>query len=160
MKMKYWSILAVTLSAGLAAQSGWADDQPGPVPASTNDSPSTLPAPERAFKKKKSAEPKKSPATPKKTTPAIEPFKPAALAAGPAVVSEKNQGLVNVRGKADINSEVVARLKRGDHVTVLELVSVKAKQDEPAQWARISLPTNAVAWVFAALINPADKTVV
>ncbi len=97
---------------------------------------------------------------PKKTTPAVEPFKPAALAVGPAVVSEKNQGLVNVRGKPDINSEVVTRLKRGDSVTVLELLSVKAKQDEPAKWAKISLPTNAAVWVNATLINPADKTVV
>ncbi len=159
MKMKYWSILAVTLSAGFVAQFGWADDQPGPVPPSPNASPSTLPAPERSAKKKKSAEPKKSTAAPKKTMPAAEPAKPAALVPGPAVVSEKNQGLVNVRGKPDINSEVVTRLKRGDQVTVLEAVTVKAKEDAPAKWAKISLPTNAVAWVNASFINPADKTV-
>src|SRR5881409_2780768 len=107
MKMKHGLILAATLCAGLAAQHLFADDQPGTAPPS-----GTQPAKNKKAAKKKSATaPKKSAAA------AAEPMKPVPVTAGPAVVTQPS---VNVRGQAAINSEVVVRLKKGDHVNVLE----------------------------------------
>ena len=159
MKMKHWLILAATLSAGFAAQQIFADDQPATGPAGAN-TPGLIsePAPPPSAKKKKSATVRKSTAAPKKATVTAQPLTPAPVAPGPAVVSQPN---VNVRSQAAINSEVIVRLKRGDHVNVLEEVTLKKpKTDEPAKWAKVSLPTNAVVWVHASFINAADKTVV
>ena len=159
MKMKHWLILAATLSAGFAAQQIFADDQPATGPAGTN-TPGLIsePAPPRTAKKKKSAAVRKSTAAPKKATATAQPLAPAPVAPGPAVVSQPN---VNVRSQAAINSEVIVRLKRGDHVNVLEEVTLKKpKTDEPAKWAKVSLPTNAVVWVHASFINAAEVGIV
>jgi uncharacterized protein YgiM (DUF1202 family) len=76
--------------------------------------------------------------------------------AEPAVAK---QNFVNVRARAAINSEVVARLMKGQTVLVSEEVTLsKPKADEPAQWCRIALPTNASTWVHADYID-SNKTV-
>lgn len=70
------------------------------------------------------------------------------------------QNNVNVRGQASINSEVIARLRQGQPITILEDITLKApKQDEPARWYRISLPTNVSVWVHSAFVDPGNKTV-
>jgi len=159
MSMKHWLILTVTFAAGLAAQSIFADDQPGTVPPNAPTAPLVVapPATEQPAKKKKSTTAKK-PATPKKSAPAItEPLQATPVTPGPAIVTQPN---VNVRGQAAINSEVIVRLKKGDHVNVLEEITLKKpKTDEPAKWAKVALPTNATVWVNSSFINPADKTV-
>lgn len=167
MKMKPWLILAVSLSAGLLVQHLVADDQPGPPLGTTNTPPPaplisapalTPEAPAKPAKKKKAAVAKKTAATPKKSAAAAEPMKATGpLGRGPAIVTQKS---VNVRGQAAINSEVITRLQRGDRVTVLDLVTKKPKLDEPANWAKVALPTNAAVWVNHSFINAADKTVV
>src|SRR5438067_1821112 len=159
MKMKHRLILAATLSAGLLAPGLFADDQPGSAPASANPSGTGSEAPAPPAKKKKAAAAKKASATTKKGAPAVEATKaPVALTTGSAVVTQKN---VNVRGQAAINSEIIVHLKKGDHVNVLEEVTLKKpKTDEPAKWAKVSLPTNAAVWVNASFVNAADKTVV
>ncbi len=158
MKMKHWLILAATLSAGLVVQQIFADDQPSA--ATPSSGLQTLPpaAPEKRAKNKKSAGAKKGSAEPKKSA-AAEPMKPeTALSRGPAVVTQKN---INVRGQPAINSEVIVRLKKGDRVNVLDEITLsKPKMDEPAKWAKISLPTNSTVWVNASFINATDKTVV
>jgi uncharacterized protein YgiM (DUF1202 family) len=159
MKMKYWLVLAATLSMVLVTQQLFSDEQPVlpaeavPSTGHTNKQPA-----------KGAAKNKKPAASAKKTAPAsksraAEPEKPAPVTEpGPAVVTQPN---VNVRGQAAINSDVVAHLKRGDHVTVLEEVTLKRpKTDEPAKWARIALPTNTTVWVNASFIDAANKTVV
>src|SRR2546423_3425864 len=146
MKMNYRLSLAVTILAGLIAQPVSADDQPGAAPSGTAPT-------ERPAKKKKGAA-KKEASSPKKPV-AAEHAKPTPVAKGPAIVSLANRSIVNVRGKPDINSEVVARLNRGDHVNVLDLVTNKSKDNEPADWAKVSLPTNATAWVNASFVNAA-----
>jgi uncharacterized protein YgiM (DUF1202 family) len=126
MKMTYWRIVAISLS--LAAPAAWADDQP---PAST-PGPEAKPAPRVVERPRSIVSPS--------STFAAEPI------SGPsrAVVRQNN---VNVRGKASINGEVITRLTRGQQVNVLEEVTLnKPKQDEPAKWAKISLPTNAAVW--------------
>jgi SH3-like domain-containing protein len=73
----------------------------------------------------------------------------------PAVVSQKN---VNVRGQALLNSEVVAHLKKGDKITVIEEITTKKKKDEPDKWYKISLPSSAPVWINSSFID-ADKKV-
>ena len=82
---------------------------------------------------------------------------PVALTPGPAEVSINS---INVRGQASFKGEVIARLVKGDTVTVLEQINLhKHKADEPAQWAKIAYPTNAYAWVNAKYIDADTKTV-
>lgn len=158
MKMKHWLILAATLSAGWPAPQVFADDQPSPGTPSSGLQTTPPPlAPEKPARKKKSATAKQNAAEPKKSfaTDTIKAETP--LARGPAVVTQKN---VNVRGQAAINSEVIVRLKKGDHVNVIDEITLrKPKLDEPAKWAKVSLPTNSAVWVNASFINAADKTV-
>ena len=78
------------------------------------------------------------------------------LVAGPAEVVVN----VNVRGQAGIKGEVVAHLVKGDTATVLSQINLnKHKADEPAQWAKIVLPTNAHVWVRTMYIDETNKTV-
>ena len=140
MKMTYWRILAISLS--VAAPAAWADDQP---PASTPGT-DAKPAPRLTIIER-----------PQGVSPAPRASADPISGPGPAIVRQNN---VNVRGKAAINSEVVTRLTRGQKVDVLEEVTVsKPKQDEPAKWAKISLPTNATVWAHASFIDSANNTV-
>jgi hypothetical protein len=67
---------------------------------------------------------------------------------------------VNVRGQANINSEIVTHLKRGELVTVLDEITLKsAKPDEPAKWAKIALPVGTPVWVSAHFVDNNTKTV-
>lgn len=142
MKTENWLTLAVILSTGLLAPTLRADDQlPG---LKTTNAPAA-------------ATPRKAGAV---ARPAItEPEPPAApLTLGPAVARQNN---VNMRGQAAINSEVIARLKKGDRVVVLEEVTLKKPRvDEPAKWARVTLPASVPVWVHSAFIDPGTKTVV
>src|SRR5687768_14275584 len=75
-----------------------------------------------------------------------------------AVVAEEpatiNRNHVNVRSAPSLNSEIVARLQKGDQVTFLEEVPVsKPKKDEPDRWAAIKLPEGAKAWVFTTFLE-------
>jgi hypothetical protein len=82
------------------------------------------------------------------------------LKPGPAVVKPNVSGTVMVRGQAAISSEVVTRLSKGQPVTVLETVTLsKPKEDEPAHWAKIALPTNVAVWVSGLYVDPVTKTV-
>lgn len=158
MKMNNWLMLAATLSAGLLSLPLRADDQPAPTPSGTS-TPGTSPTPaEKPSKKKKTVAPKTAGTASKKAVSTWEPLKAAPLVPGPAVVTQPS---INVRGQPAINSEVIIRLKKGERLNVLEEVTLKKpKTDEPAKWAKVSLPTNAAVWVNASFINLADKTVV
>ena len=141
MIMKSITIATALLCASLAL----ADDQLPPG-AGTGD----------ANKPEAPAKPAKSKAAKKASTAApAQPQLP--LTPGPAVVNTKN---ANIRGQAAINSEVVASLKRGEQVTVLEEVTLKkTKTDEPARWAKIALPPTVGVWVHSDYIDPNTKTV-
>jgi len=70
------------------------------------------------------------------------------------------QNNVNVRGQATINSEVIARLQKNDPITILEAITLKRpRQDEPARWYRIVMPTNVAVWVNTAFIDAGTKAV-
>jgi uncharacterized protein YgiM (DUF1202 family) len=150
MNTKYGLVLAMMLSTGLIAQPAAPVTNAAPttgVTAAATNAPATKPATKKTTGKKT--------ATAKKPTATAKPVPP--VPPGPAVVRQNN---VNVRGQAGINSEVVARLNRGDNVTVLEEITLKKpKLDEPANWARIAFPTNAPVYVHGSFVDPTSKTV-
>ncbi|HEY2952810.1 MAG TPA: SH3 domain-containing protein [Verrucomicrobiae bacterium] len=145
--MKHWLIVAVILTAGAVARQSLADQPPGGDPTNKPATPA-----HKADAKSKAKAPAKKPAATAEAdryVPVTEP--------GPAIVRQNN---VNVRGQAAINSEVIAHLKKGDKVTVLEEVTIKKpKTDEPAKWARIALPSGTPAWVHSSFIDTATKAV-
>ena len=156
MKLKHWMFLALALSTaaaletlqGQAPAQPPADPQPPVVPASDVPAPLSPSEPKKA-QPKKAAKAKAATKTPGAQVPS------APLSPGPAVAKEKN---VNLRGQAAINSEIVTRIKRGDLVTVLEEVTLKKpKQDEPARWAKVTLPAGSFVWVNTHFIDPNKK---
>ena len=153
MNMKPFA-LTVALSLawfGSTARAQNPTENPPTVPA--DSAPKT--PPKAAHKSETKAPTKGATKTAKKDEPKTEEAKP--LTPGPAVVKVKN---LNVRGKAAINSEVVTHLQRGDHIQVIEEVTLKnPKTDEPAKWAKIALPTNAPVWISAHFIDANNKTV-
>lgn len=157
--MTYWLIFAFLASLSLQAQQATTPTAQGTAaPAASPDSPSAAAtatnAPAAATKKspKKKTEKKSS-----KKKDAASQLKTVPLVAGQATVIASN---VNVRGQAKLNSEVIARLNKGDAVAVLEEVKLKnSGPDEPSAWAKIILPASAHAWVNSSFID-SNKTVV
>jgi len=81
----------------------------------------------------------------------------AELQPGPAAIVGDN---VNVRAQATINSEVVTQLQDGTAVTVEEIIlRTNTKGQDPARWAQITYPANAMVWLHGGFINPTDQTV-
>jgi uncharacterized protein YgiM (DUF1202 family) len=79
------------------------------------------------------------------------------LVPGPAEVAVTN---LNVRGQAGLKGEFITHVTKGDTVIVLDQINLdKHRADEPAQWAKIALPTNAFVWVSAQFIDETNKTV-
>ena len=153
MKMNYALVLGVFLTASLTAQTNSSSPTPAAAPVAVSAPPVTPVATQPASTNKPAAKPAakkpvvKRPAVVEKTV---------SLMPGPATVDASH---LNVRGRSTIMSEVLARLNRGDTVTVLEQVENKwAKGDDMKQWARIAYPTNATCWVFAAFVD-ANKSV-
>ena len=155
MKKQIWLVFVATISTGLLAQTNAPESTPPiatPPPAVTAPAP---PAVEPAPAKKKIVPQKKHKPSAAKEAAIAET--PVALVPGQAEVGANN---INVRGQAGLKGEVVGHLTRGDAVTVLEQINLrKHKADEPAQWARIALPTNMHVWVNAKYIDAANKTV-
>jgi uncharacterized protein YgiM (DUF1202 family) len=181
MKKKFGLLLAGMLATSVIAQTGATTPPPLPAPpvpeAPAPPAPPAVPAPpaplppsdssvlppattnkpaKKAVKKtekapKKASTDKKHLAAPKAEVKKTEAKEVAPLALNqPAVVAQKN---VVVRGKASINSEIVARLKQGDIVTVLEEVTNKPKPDEPSRWAKIAMPAGGHVWVNSSFVE-------
>lgn len=159
MKRNCWLILGAMLATSVIAQNNNSSSNALPeIPP-----PATTPAAES------------QPATPAATTPAApaptpEKPKPAkkrvvkkineptvTLVPGPAEVAAPQ---VNVRGQAGLKGEAITHLKQGDAVNVIEQINLsKHAPNEPAQWAKISYPSNASVWVSSKYIDADSKTV-
>jgi uncharacterized protein YgiM (DUF1202 family) len=150
MKTNYWLVLGAMLATSAVAQNNTntLPEMPAPVsspaaemapaPVAVTNIPAATPV---KHKRKRAATPAKS--TFKEPT--------VTLVAGPAEVTVSN---VNVRDQAGLRGEVVAHLFQGDAVTVLNQINLdRHKADEPAQWAKISYPTNAHVWVSAKYVD-------
>jgi uncharacterized protein YgiM (DUF1202 family) len=159
MKISFRAFIAAAVAIGLFALRAIAQDAPASPAPQTNASPATAqPATEKkaAPAKKATTKPAAKPVA-KKAEPKPEPKLEPVLQPEPGVTKQSN---VNVRGQASINSEVITRLKKNDSITILEAITLKKpKQDEPAGWYRIALPTNVAVWVNTSYIDPATKTV-
>ncbi len=153
MKINCWLILGVMVALSAIAQDNTNSSNtlppiPAPSPAvapapSTPAPAEATPAPAPAKKKHKAAPAK----------PLHEPM--VSLAPGAAEVTAN----VNARGQAGLKGEVVSHLKKGETVTVLEQINLdKHKANEPAQWAKIALPSSTHVWVNSKFID-ANKTV-
>ncbi len=81
----------------------------------------------------------------------------ALLAVSTLVVSAEtgtvNADRVNVRGVAGMTGEVITQLAKGESVTILEPVVVKAAKCDPTNWFKIALPANTPLWVNAAFVG-------
>ena len=171
MTKKHRMLLTVAVFAGLLVHSTLAQvNPPTPAaPAPQETAPPIIPANDARViptppppAAQKTATKKTTPAKPAKKTPApadsaakSEP--PKLMNPEPAVALSKN---VNVRGQANINSEIVTHLKRGEVVNVLDEVTLKSpKADEPARWAKIELPIGTPVWVSALFVDKNNKTV-
>jgi uncharacterized protein YgiM (DUF1202 family) len=148
MKTNCWLILGMMVATSAIAQDNTnaLPEMPAPV---TSPAAEVAPAPAAVDTSAPVAAPvkhKKRAAAPKKL---VEPT--VTLVPGPAEIGVSN---VNVRGQAGLKGEVIAHLFKGDVVTVFEQINLaKHKADEPAQWAKISYPTNAHVWVSAKYID-------
>src|SRR5690348_7806047 len=129
MKISFCSVLTASLMTGLLLTR--VDAQDAPVAAPTNKAPAIVIAPDKGAAPAKAPAkkaPVKAAAKPavkpvaKKVEPKDEPKSPPLLAPEPGIARQNN---VNVRGQAKINSESVARLQKGEAVTVIEEITLK-----------------------------------
>ena len=147
MKNKTWMGLTLSLTVACFGATAIAQNttQPSSVPADSPAKAKTS-SPKKAAAKSTKKDSAKVAKKDDSRRPESKPLTP-----GPAVVTEKN---LNVRGQAAIDSEVIAHLKRGDHIQVIEEVTLKhPKTDEPARWAKIALPANTPVWVNASFLD-------
>ena len=156
MKMNSWLILGVMIATSAVAQ-----DNTNSLPPIPSPSPTVAPAPAAATPAAMAAPaPSAAPVKPKKHK-AARPAKPISeptltLVPGPAEVDAN----INARGQAGLKGEVVSHLKKGETVTVLGQINLdKHKASEPAQWAKIALPSSTHVWVNAKFVDAASKTV-
>ena len=138
-----------------------------PIPAPLTAPPAVVPPPVAAVTnapvKKASAVKHKKKAAAKKIVKTAPP-KNIAVAAqlvtlipGPAEVAVDN---LNVRGQAGLKGEFITHISKGSTVNVLAQINLdKPKAGEPASWAKISLPTNALVWVRSEFVDATNKTV-
>ena len=101
--------------------------------------------------KKKAAVAHKKKIVKKITEPSV------ALVTGPATIVSDN---LNLRGQAGVKGEVVGHLKKGDTANVITQINLdKHAADEPAQWAKISLPAGIKVWVNSKFVDATNKVV-
>ena len=163
MKTNCWLILGMMVAASAIAQDNTNALPPIPAPIiSPTNAVSSAPAvvdtntpPTEPVKQARPAKQKKRKLAAAESARVTEPT--VTLIPGPAEVDVKN---LNVRGQAGLKGEVVAHLNNGDTVTVLGQINLdKHQAGEPAQWAKIALPTSTHIWVNTEFIDSTNKTV-
>ena len=160
MKTNCWLILGTMLATSAVAQVNTNKLPEIPPPATAVLAPVVAPV-----ETKTNAPVKKAPVKHKKKAakaPAAAVEKKIAaqsvtLVSGPATVAVEN---LNLRGQAGLKGEVVGHAKKGDAVTVISEINLdKPKAGEPAQWAKIALPTGTKVWVNSKFVDATNKTV-
>jgi uncharacterized protein YgiM (DUF1202 family) len=153
MKTNCWLLLGTMIAASATAQ------------VSTNKLPE-IPPPANAAAPAAAPSPAATPVVEIKKAPVAHKRKkivkkiteaPVALTPGAATVTSAN---LNLRGQAGMKGEVVGHLKKGDTVNVIAQINLdRHAADEPAQWAKISLPSDIKVWVNTHFVDAANKTV-
>lgn len=114
-------------------------------------------APAKKSKSKKKIVHKTRTKTPAKSREKMTPAAPVILMPGPATVDAEH---LNLRGQAGLKGEVVGHLQKGDSVTVIaEITLDKPKAGEPAQWAKVALPSSIKVWVDAKYVDASNNVV-
>ena len=156
MKTNYWLVLGTMLATSAIAQNNTntLPEMPAPVTSPTAEGATTAPA-AAAAPAAAPVKPKKRAAAPVKTVRLKEPA--VALVSGTAEVTVSN---LIVRGQDGLHGEVVAHVFKGDAVTVLSQINLdKHAADEPAQWAKIALPSTVHVWLNGKFIDASTKVV-
>lgn len=155
MKTNYWLILGTIVATSAVAQVDTNTLPAIPAPANVTAAPVapvvTEPTNAVAAPVVKKAAPKKKRVVKKLSEPSVT------LVPGTATVLTPN---LNLRGQAGVKGEVVGHLKKGDSVTVISQINLdKHAADEPAQWAKIALPSGTKVWVNSRFVDATTKTV-
>jgi uncharacterized protein YgiM (DUF1202 family) len=132
---------------------------PAPAPAVTTTATKTHAPAKKAVKVHKKARKKAAVKVAEKKTPAapVVPAGPVTLVPGPATVAADH---LNLRGQAGLQGEVVGHVQKGDTVTVLAEINLdKPKAGEPAQWAKIALPSDTKVWLNSKYITNNEVSV-
>ena len=153
MKTNCWLILGTMIATSAVAQVNTNNLPDVPAPATTSqvatESVSTnapAPAKKKAAPKKKAAKPAK-----KISEPTV------ALVPGPATVTSE---ILHLRGQAGMKGESVGSVKKGDTVTVISEITLdKHAADEPAQWAKVALPSGTKVWLNSHFVDKANNVV-
>ena len=173
MKLNCCLMLGALVAVSAAAQNPTNSLPAIPPPVVGSPALMSVPAPEKLAPpavEKKTAAPAKKAVVKKKKVAAAKPAapkkseKPAALSEAAATLQPGSAEVVvnhvNIRGQAGLKGEVIAHVQKGDVVNIISQITLdKHKADEPAQWAKISLPTNVTVWVNSKFIDAAAKTV-
>lgn len=165
MKTNCWLVLGTMIATSAIAQVNTNTLPEIPAPATVaapaaaeSATPEAVAAPEKTAPEKKSSVPKKKKAERKTVKHVKKISEPTmTLVPGSATVVSPN---LNVRGQAGLKGEVIGHLKKGDSVTVISQINLdKHALDEPAQWAKIALPSGSKVWVSSHFVDAATKTV-
>ncbi len=173
MKLNYCLMLGALVAVSAAAQNPTNSLPAIPPPVVGSPALMSVPAPEKLAPpavEKKATAPVKKAAVKKKKVVAAKPAAPkksaktAALTEATATLQPGSAEVVvnhvNIRGQAGLKGEVITHVQKGDIVNIISQITLdKHKADEPAQWAKISLPTNVTVWVNSKFIDAATKTV-
>jgi uncharacterized protein YgiM (DUF1202 family) len=77
----------------------------------------------------------------------------------PASATVRIESLI-VRSQPAFAGELITHVAKGQSVTVLEQITLaRPRPNEPTNWARITLPTNAAVWVFADYVDTNTMTI-
>src|ERR1039457_947838 len=171
MKTNCWLILGTMLATTAVAQVNTnklpeipppalaAPAAPAPVVAPVQTQ-TNAPVKKATVKAKKKVIKNAKPAAPKVAAKPVEKKTaelPVALVPGPATVTADN---VNLRGQAGLKGEVVGHVQKGDTVNVLSEINLdKPKAGEPAQWAKIALPSGTKVWVDSKFVDASNNVV-
>ena len=164
MKTNCWLVLGTMLATSAVAQvnTNKLPEIPPPATAVTLTTPVVAPVENKTnapVKKSAPAKVKKKAAAkaPGAAAEKKSPAQPVALVPGSATVAVEN---LNLRGQAGLKGEVVGHAKKGDAITVVSQINLdKAKAGEPAQWAKVLIPSGTKVWVNSRFIDTTNKTV-
>ena len=129
---------------------------PPPVdtPSATTNAPAKKTTKKHTVKKKKAATTSTAEKKPAESTLSTAPV---TLVAGPATVEAEH---INLRGQAGLKGEVVGHAKKGDAITVISEITLdKPKAGEPAQWAKIALPSDTKVWIDSKYVDKSNNTI-
>ncbi|MEI8289362.1 MAG: SH3 domain-containing protein [Verrucomicrobiota bacterium] len=164
MKTNCWLVLGTILATSAVAQvnTNKLPEIPPPATTATLAAPAVAPVENKTVAPVKKAAPAKArkKARAKASVAPVEKkaaAQPVALVPGPATVAVDN---VNLRGQAGLKGEVVGHAKKGDAITVVSQINLdKPKAGEPAQWAKVLIPSGTKVWVNSKFIDGTNKTV-